>query len=84
MLTDATVVPQQKIINATGNLTIAGVSRVITLKTSYVVNADESITCKGTETVKMSNHNIKAPSFMMGALKTGDAVTIDFVLKLKK
>jgi polyisoprenoid-binding protein YceI len=83
-LTDATVVPLQKIIKATGNLTISGVTKVITLQANYVVNADESITCKGSEAVKMSSHNVKAPSFMMGALKTGDVVTIDFLLKLKK
>jgi polyisoprenoid-binding protein YceI len=83
-LTDATVVSQQKLIKATGNLTISGVTKLVTLQANYVVNADESITCKGSEAVKMSSHNVKAPSFMMGALKTGDAVTIDFILKLKK
>ena len=82
-LTSATVVPGQKVINANGNLTISGVTRPVTLKTNYVVNADQSITCKGSETLKMSTYGVKAPSFMMGALKTGDQVTIDFVLKLK-
>jgi len=32
----------------------------------------------------MSSHDVKAPSFMMGALKTGDDVTIDILLQLKK
>lgn len=82
-LTNATVNSTQKVINATGNLTISGVTKVVSLKTNYVVNADQSITCRGSEVVKMSSHGVKAPSFMMGALKTGDAVTIDFVLKLK-
>lgn len=82
-LTNATVNSTQKVINATGNLTISGVTKVISLKTNYVVNADQSITCRGSEALKMSSHGVKAPSFMMGALKTGDAVTIDFVLKLK-
>lgn len=82
-LTSATVVPGQKVINANGNLTISGVTKPITLKTNYVVNADQSITCRGSETLNMSTFGVKAPSFMMGALKTGDKVTIDFVLKLK-
>lgn len=82
-LTNATVNSTQKVINATGNLTISGVTKVVTLKSNYVVNADQSITCRGSEALKMSSHGVKAPSFMMGALKTGDAVTIDFVLKLK-
>jgi len=83
-LTKATVIPAQKIIKATGNLTISGVTNPVELQTNYVVNADESITCRGTQTVKMSDYKIKAPSFMMGALKTGDVVTIDMLLKLKK
>ena len=83
-LTNATVVPQLKIIRVTGDLTISGVTKLVSMQTAYVVNADESITCKGTKTIKMSNYAIKAPSFMMGALKTGDDVTIDILLKLKK
>ena len=81
-LTNATVVPQQKIIKAAGNLTIAGVTKPIVLQTNYAVNGDE-ITFKGSEAIKMSDFNIKAPSFMMGALKVADAVTIDITLKLK-
>jgi len=83
-LTKATIIPQQKIIKATGNLTISGVTNPVELQTNYVVNADESITCKGSQTIKMSDYKIKAPTFMMGALKTGDVVTIDMLLKLKK
>lgn len=82
-LTDATIMPQQK-IKANGNLTIGGVTSQVTLLTSYVVNTDESIVFKGTKAIKMSDHKIKAPSFMMGALKTGDEVIVDLLLKLKK
>lgn len=83
-LTEANVVSQQKIIKATGNLTIGGVTNKITLQTTYTVNADESITCKGTKLIKMTDYKINPPSFMMGALKTGNEVTIDLQLKLKK
>ena len=81
-LTNATVVPQQKVIKAAGNLTIAGVTKPIVLQTNYAVNGNE-ITFKGSEAIKMSDFNIKAPTFMMGALKVADAVTIDITLKLK-
>lgn len=83
-LTDATIAPQQKTIKANGNLTISGVTKPVTIQSTYVVNTDGSITIKGSEPLKMSSHGMKAPSFMMGALKTGDDVTIDFLLKLKK
>ncbi len=82
-LTQASVIPQQKIIKATGNLTIAGVTNQIAMQTAYVLNADESITCKGSKLIKMNDYGIKAPSFMMGALKTGNEVTIDIQLKFK-
>jgi len=83
-LTKATVVPQQKIIKATGNLTVSGITNEITIQTDYVVNADETITCKGTKPIKMSDYKIKQISMMLGALKTGDALNIDILLKLKK
>ncbi len=82
-LTDATIVQQQKVIKATGNLTIAGVTKPVTLQTNYTVGDDELI-CKGSKAIKMSDFNIKAPTFMMGALKVANDVTIDIVLKLKK
>ena len=82
-LTEAIVVPQQKTIKAIGNLTIGGVTNKIEIKTSYLINGDETITLKGSKAIKMSDYNIKAPSFMMGALKTGNDLIIDLLLKLK-
>lgn len=82
-LKDASMMPQQK-IRATGSLTIGGVTNEVTIMTSYIINSDQTITCKGSKAIKMSDHKIKPPSFMMGALKTGNDVTIDFLLKLKK
>lgn len=82
-LTEATLMPQQK-IKAIGILNIAGVAKQVVLQTSYILNSDGVITCKGSETIKMSDFQIKAPSFMMGALKTGNEVIIDILLKLKK
>jgi len=81
-LSDATVLPQQKVIKANGNLSIAGVTKQVSLQTNYTVNGNE-LNCKGTKVIKMSDFNIKAPSFMMGALKTGDEVSIEIALKLK-
>lgn len=82
-LTNATVVPQQKVIKAVGNLTIGGVTKPVALQATYTVNGDE-VTFKGAEALKMSEYGLKAPTFMMGALKVADAVNIDITLKLKK
>lgn len=83
-LSDATVVDAQKLVKVTGNLTIAGVTKLVTLQSNYMISGDESITFKASKIIKMSDFKIKAPSFMMGALKTGDDLTINIVLKLKK
>ena len=32
----------------------------------------------------MSDYQMKPPSFMLGAMKTGDAITLDFVLVYTK
>lgn len=81
-LTNADVVQQQRIIKAAGNLTIGGVTKPVTLQTAYTVNGNELI-CKGSKSLKMSEYGLKTPTFMMGALKVADEVTIDITLKLK-
>ncbi len=83
-LTNATIIPHHKIIKVTGKITIAGVTNQILLQSSYTVNDNNTLTCKGSESfkMKMSDFKIKAPSFMMGALKTGDEIAIEFVFKL--
>lgn len=81
-LTSATAL--QKTIKATGNLTIAGVTKEITIQGAYVMNNDDILILTGSEPIKLSDYNMKAPSFMLGALKVGNEVTIDVLLKLKR
>ena len=81
-LTDAVVNAQQKSVKATGSLTISGVTNQVVIQANYTTSGDE-ILFKGSKSIKMSDFKIKAPSFMMGALKTGDEVVIDISLKLK-
>ncbi len=67
-------------IAATGNLSIAGATKSVTLNTSAVVNADGSISCAGTVPLKLSEFNIDRPSFMLGTMKVGDALTLNYAL----
>jgi polyisoprenoid-binding protein YceI len=82
-LTSATTVPQQKVVKATGQLIIAGVTKEIPVQVSYLENGDE-IMFTGSRKLKMSEFKVDPPSFMMGALKVADEVTIHLNLKLKK
>jgi polyisoprenoid-binding protein YceI len=67
-------------IAALGSLSIAGVSKAVTLNTSAVVNADGSISCAGTVPLKLSEFNIERPSFLLGTMKVGDALTLNYTL----
>ena len=80
-LSDATVSKPKKTITATGDLNISGVTNRVTIQASYILNNDNSLTFTGSKLIKMSDYGIKAPSFMMGTLTTGNEVTIDITLK---
>lgn len=83
-MSSAVVTPQannQYLVKATGNLTISGVTKPVTLVANGVVNADKTITITGAQKIKMSEFGVKPPSFMLGALKVGDQVTVEYNLK---
>jgi polyisoprenoid-binding protein YceI len=66
-----------------GNLTMAGNTKKITIKSTGKVLADGSFQFKGSVPLKLSEFKMKSPTAMMGMLKTGDAVTINFDVTFK-
>jgi polyisoprenoid-binding protein YceI len=86
-LISATVITQSDgkyLVKAHGNLTIAGVTKEVTMDVYCTVNKDETITCTGSEKLNMTDYSVKPPKFMLGAMKTGDAITLDFTLVYQK
>ena len=84
-LSAASVTPAkngQYTVTANGKLCIAGVCRIVQLDVACTVNADGSITCSGSEKLKMTDYQVDPPTFMFGALKTADDITIAFTLFL--
>ncbi len=71
-------------IKATGTLTIAGVSKNITMQVNGDVKADQSITCTGSESIKLTEYNIDPPSFMLGAMKVANDLVVSYTLNFKK
>ncbi len=70
-------------VKATGNLNIAGTSKPATITATGQFNpADKSITAKGSTTFKMTEYKVTPPTVMLGTIKTGDEVTIDYQVKL--
>lgn len=71
-------------IRTNGTLTIAGTSKALNLTTTATLNSDQSISVKGATKFEMSNYGVTPPTVMMGTIKTGDAITIDYNAKLTK
>jgi len=71
-------------VKSDGNLTIAGVTKAVVLSAACVVKTDGTVSCTGSSTLLMSDYQIKPPTYMLGALKTGDKLTIDFTMMVKK
>jgi polyisoprenoid-binding protein YceI len=71
-------------VKTIGELTIAGVTKSVSMDVYCVVNKDETIICNGSEKLNMTDYHVKPPSFMLGAMKTGDAITLNFTLVYKK
>jgi polyisoprenoid-binding protein YceI len=69
---------EKNIIKCSGNLTIAGVTKLINVDANCQVKPDMSMRCTGSKAFKMSDFQIEPPSFMFGTVKTGDEITISF------
>jgi len=67
-------------IQTTGLLTIAGKTQTISMKVMALVNSDRSISCHGTQKLKLTDYGIEPPSFMLGAMKVGNDLVIKFDL----
>lgn len=86
-LTSASITQGEKskfVVKATGTLTIAGVSKIITMQVNGDVKADQTIVCSGEEKLKLTDFKISPPSFMLGAMKVKDDLTIQYTLNFKK
>ena len=83
MLSSATVEPNGA-IKCQGKLSIAGTTLDAGLTATGQVNADKSISVKGSKKISMKEFNMIPPSFMLGTVKTGNDVTVQFNLTLRK
>jgi polyisoprenoid-binding protein YceI len=66
----------------TGQLTINGIKNQVTVPVEGTLTGTK-LRVKGAKTIKMSDYGIKAPTALMGTLKTGDEVTVSFDLKFE-
>lgn len=66
------------LVKCTGTLTIAGVTKTIDLDATCKVMPDNTLNCKGSKKLKMTDYKVEPPTFMFGSIKTGDEITVNF------
>ena len=67
-------------VKLTGNLTIAGKTNKITVLTT-INKSSTNVVLKGIHKLKMTDYGVKPPKALLGTVKTGDEITIDFSIK---
>jgi polyisoprenoid-binding protein YceI len=73
---------EKGIYKCAGNLTIAGVTKLMNIDATCQVKPDMSMRCTGSKAFKMSDFQVEPPTFMFGTVKTGDDITVSFNVEL--
>jgi len=71
-------------VKAIINLTIAGKTVETTLDAQAKKINDTSFSIKGEKKISMKDYDMQPPSFMLGAVKTGNDVVLNFDLVLNQ
>jgi polyisoprenoid-binding protein YceI len=69
-------------IKTSGSLTVAGVTRTISMDVKGKVLQDGSLQFEGSRSILMTEYGIDPPTALMGTMKTGNEVTISFSVKM--
>ncbi|TNE74596.1 YceI family protein [bacterium] len=64
------------------NVEISGNSKEVEIEAAAIPVENDGVQITGTKELKMTDFGIKPPSFMLGALKTGNEITVDFDIHL--
>ncbi|WP_417885256.1 YceI family protein [Zunongwangia sp.] len=67
----------------TGILQIAGQQKTVTIPFT-TSETNQQITVKGKKTVNMTHYGVEPPTALMGTIKTGEEVTINFEFNFKQ
>lgn len=85
-LTSATIRPwkvNKYFVKTEGELSIAGVTKAVSMEVYCVVNKDETVTCSGTERIKMTDYGV-TPRIFLGIMKAGNTMLLDFSMIYNK
>ena len=65
-------------VTVTGNLTMAGATKKVVLKSTGKIVKPGVYEFKGSITLKMTEYGMKPPTAMLGVMKVGDAITLKY------
>jgi polyisoprenoid-binding protein YceI len=71
-------------VTLTGDLTLGGVKKSITMIAKAAPVEDGALKVTGVQDIALSDYGLKAPTLMMGTLKVQDLVQVHFDLLLKE
>ena len=80
-LTSSTLVggdAAQFAVKTTGKLTIAGVTRDVTMNVNATQSADGKLVMTGQAPIRMTDYGVKPPTAMLNTIRTGDDVKVTF------
>jgi polyisoprenoid-binding protein YceI len=83
-LTGKKINTDKNTIAATGALTMAGVTKTINLQLTYKVLPGGELEITGSQKLVMSEYKMTPPTAMMGTIKVGDEVVINFNMVLSQ
>lgn len=72
--------PNQKNVPATISITLAGKNNVYTIPLKQFKVGKDQLSIKGNLNLKMTDFNIIPPTALFGAVKTDDAIEIEFAI----
>ncbi|MBU3741706.1 MAG: YceI family protein [Candidatus Kapabacteria bacterium] len=72
------------ILETSGKLTIAGKSNEVDMTVKATVDANGNVTFKGEKKLLMTSFGMTPPKAMLGMIKAGDEIKLDFTLTMKR
>jgi hypothetical protein len=75
---DANAEQSQFEVQTTGDLTIAGTTRELQMPMVLEVVDSQHVRISGKTTMKMTTYKVKPPEAMMGMIKSGDKISVEF------
>jgi|UPI000591D3CA polyisoprenoid-binding protein YceI len=70
------------LITANGKLTVAGQTKTVTLKANGKPVANGGLVFSGSYDINMPDYGVEPPTALMGSIKTGEKVTIDYSVNM--